>query len=402
MKYTVKLMALVLILTSSCAMLKKSPKESKIDQVKLTEQEMGITLEEGIYAKIITAKGNMLLKLEHKKTPLTVANFVGLAEGNFTAYDSIKISKPFYDGLKFHRVIKDFMIQGGDPAGNGTGGPGYKFADEFDKTLLHSGPGILSMANSGPATNGSQFFITHKATPHLNGRHTVFGNIIKGQEVVDAIAQDDAMTQMIILRVGEDAKKWNATEVFKSTAKEAMEKQALADAEREAERAKLEAAQKAQEVLCSQYADKVRDMPVNEYYKFFYEDIQKKYPNAKQSESGLVYEIINPGVGEKAMPGDQLAVHYRGVFRLGEQQFDSSYDRGETLNFTYKTQRMIAGFEEGLAMLAKGGKMKIFIPYNQAYGAEGRPGAIPPYSDLLFDLEMVNIEAGESHEGHGH
>ncbi len=402
MKHAMKLLALVLIVTSSCGILKNKKEDLQVDYVKLTEQELGITLEEGIYAKFITDKGIMLLKLEHEKTPMTVANFVGLAEGNFTAFDSIKITKPFYNGLKFHRVIKDFMIQGGDPAGNGTGGPGYKFADEFDKSLLHSGPGILSMANSGPATNGSQFFITHKATPHLNGRHTVFGHIVKGQDVVDAIAQDDVMKEVLILRVGEIAKKWNASEVFKTASRVAMEKQAALEAEREAERARLEALQKEQEAIANQYAEKVRDMPIGDYYQFFYDDIKKKYPNAKQSATGLVYEILNPGTGEKAIPGDQLSVHYRGVFRLGEKQFDSSYDRGETLNFTFKTQRMIAGFEEGLAMLGKGGKMKIFIPYNQAYGAEGRPGAIPPYSDLLFDLEMVNIQAGAGHEGHGH
>lgn len=350
----------------------------------------GPDLEPGIYAKFITSKGEMLLKLEHEKTPMTVANFVGLVEGNFTIYDSIKITKPFYDGLKFHRVIKDFMIQGGDPQGNGMGGPGYKFADEFDPSLTHSGPGILSMANSGPATNGSQFFITHKATPHLNGKHTVFGHIITGQDVVNAIAQDDIMQEVKIIRVGKEAKAWNATETFARVMKE---KAAAAEA----------AIQKQKEQLAAAlaYGEKVKDMSEGDYSKFMYEEVKKVYPNAQLSPSGLVYMIVDPGTGEKPISGDNLKVHYRGTFRLSGEQFDSSYDRNQTMDFTFKIQRMVPGFEEGLAMLAKGGKAKIFIPYYQGYGASGR-GTIPPYSDLVFDLEMVNIAAGTGHEGHGH
>ncbi|MBM3456606.1 MAG: peptidylprolyl isomerase, partial [Bacteroidetes bacterium] len=170
-------------------------------------------LENGIYAEFNTTKGKIMCVLEYEKTPMTVANFVGLTEGNFKAGDVV-ISKPFYDGLKFHRVIKDFMIQGGDPAGNGSGGPGYKFPDEIVADLKHKGPGILSMANSGPATNGSQFFITHKETPWLDGKHTVFGHVIQGQAIVDAIQQDDVMKTVKIIRVGTEAKNFNAIEVF--------------------------------------------------------------------------------------------------------------------------------------------------------------------------------------------
>src|SRR6266581_910906 len=175
------------------------------------------SLPDGLYANMETSKGKIVLQLEFEKVPLTVANFVGLAEG--TKYYAKapgepvkKQDKPFYDGLKFHRVIPNFMIQGGDPQGNGTGGPGYRFRDEFDPSLRHTGPGILSMANSGPRSNGSQFFITHKATPWLDDRHTIFGHVVEGQDVVNAIARGDTIKTIKILRMGEKAKKFKGDE----------------------------------------------------------------------------------------------------------------------------------------------------------------------------------------------
>jgi cyclophilin family peptidyl-prolyl cis-trans isomerase len=340
-------------------------------------------LQPGIYAEFTTSKGVILCQLEYQKTPMTVANFVGLAEGKFNHPDKT-FSKPYYDGLKFHRVIKDFMIQGGCPLGNGTGDPGYKFQDEIHPDLKHSGPGILSMANSGPSTNGSQFFITHKETPWLDGKHTVFGHVISGQNVVDAVEMNDELKQLKIIRVGAEAQAFNATNEFM----------------------KIYGAFKAEEDRKKAEYAKIDAMSDKEYVQYMLNEVKKTYPKAKMTESGLVYIIENEGTGAKPKDNDKLSVHYRGTFRADGKQFDASYDRGQPMQFSYKVQKMIPGFEEGIAMLAKGGKAKIIIPYFQAYGKAGRPGAIPPYSDLVFDLEMVNIEAPgathEHHEGDGH
>jgi peptidyl-prolyl cis-trans isomerase A (cyclophilin A) len=352
-------------------------------------------LEPGIYAEISTSKGNILIALEYEKTPMTVANFVGLAEGKFKVFDSISFYKPYYNGLKFHRVIADFMIQGGDPDGNGSGGPGYKFYDEIVPELVHSGPGTLSMANAGAGTNGSQFFITHKATPHLNGRHTVFGHVITGQNIVDSIAQNDLIEKVEIIRVGKTARKWNATDVFNEAYNKVQDEMA--------EKERIEKAETAESQV---YIDQIKGLSEPEFIEFMYKEVQKKFPEAKKSPSGLVYIIESAGEGEKAHAGDMLTVHYKGVFRNGEKQFDSSYDRGEPMQFKFKEQRMIPGFEEGLEMLGKGGKIKVMIPYFQAYGAAGRPGGIPPYSDLMFDIEVLDIQKSAAehgpHDGHNH
>ena len=308
---------------------------------------------EGMYAKIKTNKGDIMLELEFEKTPLTVANFVGLAEGKIKN-NKKEVGEPYYDGLKFHRVIADFMIQGGCPDGNGMGGPGYQFPDEIHPDLKHSGPGILSMANGGPGTNGSQFFITHKETPWLDGKHTVFGKVTEGQDVVDAIAQDDKIIEIDIIRKGENAKKFDSKAIFDKEL-EKLEKQAA------------EKAKKAKEAI----------------------DALKK--GAKVTSSGLAYKIIKKGTGAKAEAGKTVSVHYTGKLSNGTK-FDSSYDRNQPIEFELGRGRVIKGWDEGISLLNVGSKATFIIPPDLAYGARGAGGVIPPNATLIFDVELVEIK----------
>jgi cyclophilin family peptidyl-prolyl cis-trans isomerase len=321
------------------------------------------SLPDGMFALMETNKGNILLQLEYEKTPMTVANFVGLAEGKFQV-DGNVYTKPFFDGLKFHRVIANFMIQGGDPQGNGSGGPKHRFPDEIHPDLKHVGPGILSMANAGPGTNGSQFFITHVATPWLDGKHTVFGHVIEGQDVVNAIAQNDQIIKVTIIRKGAAAQNWNATEVFAKVREQKV---------KEAEQKEIEM-KRAEE----------------EHKKTLFDEVKKTYPKAKQTASGLVYVIDKKGTTPPPVKGDKLSVHYTGTL-LNGTKFDSSYDRNQPMTFDYLVQGMIPGFNEALALMGKGGKGKFFIPYSLAYGSAGRPPQIPPMSDLIFELEIVDL-----------
>lgn len=423
------LFAVALLSTSAFATEKGKDKVKKPKKPKL---------EAGIYAQFKTTKGLIIVKLEHEKAPMTVANFVGLAEGKFTADTSEYKKGKYFDGLKFHRVIADFMIQGGDPLGKGTGGPRHRFEDEFHPDLKHSGPGILSMANSGPATNGSQFFITHKATPWLDGKHSVFGHVVFGQDIVNAIEQDDVMEKVKIIRKGKAAKKWSATEQFNTVQKEIRQKQlkeveefmtkmeatgeypSVIQACQEIKRldssrseemdtkiAEVNAKMEAEQAALQAYIEKISKMKPPAYNDLMYQEILEKYPNAKQSPSGLVYIIENPGESLKPAKGSKMSVDYRGTFRLTGREFDASYNRGQPMNFQYKVNRMVPGFEEGLGLMGKGGKGKIFIPYHAAYGPEGRGSAIPPYSDLVFDLEIRDVQAPpvqqhQHHDGDGH
>lgn len=332
----------------------------------------------GIYAEMTTNKGKIVLQLEFQKTPMTVANFVGLAEGNFTAMGNT-YDKPFYDGLKFHRVIPDFMIQGGDPQGNGTGGPKHKFADEIVPDLKHTGPGILSMANAGPGTNGSQFFITHKETSWLDGKHTVFGHVIEGQDVVNNIIQGDSIITLKIIRNGQEAINFNATKAFEKGVEDAK----IAEQARIAQALKEEEAEKAR-------IEKVSKMSVDEYKVYLLNEIKKKYPLAKQTTSGLVYVITQEGNGTKAEKGNKVSTHYNGTFLSGKK-FDSSYDRKTPLDFVHDAGQMIKGYDEAIALMSKGAKGVFVIPYFNAYGAGGRPPVIPAYSDLVFEIELLDV-----------
>ena len=345
---------------------------------------------EGIYAEFNTSKGKIICLLEYKKTPVTVANFIGLAEGTLNFNSK---SKPFYDGLKFHRVLKDFMIQGGCPLGNGTGNPGYKFEDEIVADLKHSGPGILSMANSGPSTNGSQFFITHKETAWLNGKHTVFGHVVNGQNVVDAILQDDILISLKIIRVGTEANAWNAQQSFPEGAKEIIRK--------EEEKIRLEEENKKLETEKKQ----------NEYKITFFNDVKKVNKKAKVTDSGLVYVITKKGKNPKkfhAVKGSPISLHYTGTLFKDGSKFDSSLDRNQPFDFSYLDTKMIPGFEEGIALLGPGGKAKLYIPYFLGYG-DRAAGKIESKSDLVFEIEILSIGAPKpanseekGHEGHDH
>lgn len=306
----------------------------------------------GLYAKIHTEKGVILAALSYDKTPGTVGNFVSLAEGKMKNSRK-QDGEPYYDGLKFHRVIPDFMIQGGCPQGTGTGDPGYKFDDEFHPELTHSGPGILSMANAGPGTNGSQFFITHIATPWLDNKHTVFGHVTEGQDVVDQIAQGDTIEKIEIIRVGEEAKNWSAADAFQTFQQEKMNREAKAKDQAEAA-------------------------------------LQKVSEGFEKTASGLRYKILEAGKGTSPKAGNTVTVHYEGSL-LNGQVFDSSYQRKDPISFAIGTGQVIPGWDEGIGLLREGDKARLIIPPDLGYGSSGAGGVIPPNAVLLFDVELVEV-----------
>ena len=310
-------------------------------------------MQDGLYAKFNTSKGEILVALEFQKTPGTVGNFVALAEGNLE--NSAKPQgNPYYNGLKFHRVIPDFMIQGGCPQGTGTGNPGYQFDDEFHPDLKHDTPGVLSMANAGPGTNGSQFFITHVPTAWLDGKHTVFGKVTEGQNIVDAIAQDDTLDSLEILRVGAEAEKFNAIEAFRTF--EGSREQRLAE-----EKAAADA------------------------------ELDKFAAGFEKTESGLRYQIIQNGDGVKAEKGKTVSVHYKGQLPDGTV-FDSSYKRNEPIDFPLGVGQVIPGWDEGVQFLKVGDKARFVIPSDLGYGARGAGGVIPPNATLIFDVELMDVK----------
>lgn len=308
-------------------------------------------LKDGLYAVMHTSKGDITLALEYQKTPMTVANFVGLAEG------TLSNGKPFYNGLKFHRVIENFMIQGGCPLGTGTGGPGYKFGDEFDPSLKHNKPGILSMANSGPGTNGSQFFITHVETPWLDNKHSVFGCVVEGQDVVNKIAQGDGIKSVEILRVGKEAEEFQVTkQSFTAYIIEAENKRKKAN---EAAFAKVEA------------------------------ELKNRYPEAIATKTGLRYVVKKEG-DKKTFPkmGTRVTVHYQGSL-LDGRIFDSSIQRGEPTQFA--VGEVIEGWNEALMTMSAGEERTLIIPPELGYGEMGYPGIIPPNSYLIFDVQLISF-----------
>jgi peptidyl-prolyl cis-trans isomerase A (cyclophilin A) len=309
-------------------------------------------MSDGIYANFKTAKGNIRVRLTHNETPGTVGNFVALAEGNLEN-DHKPQGTPYYDGLNFHRVIPDFMIQGGCPQRSGTGGPGYQFDDEIHPELKHDRPGVLSMANAGPGTNGSQFFITHVETPWLDGKHTVFGFVEAGQDVVDMVAQDDVIESIVIERIGEDAVAWNAVEAFRSF--EGSREQRLKE--------EKEAAAKALDELAAGF---------------------------EKTASGLRYQFIQRGDGPTPTKGQTVSVHYKGQLVDGTV-FDSSYKRNQPIDFAVGVGQVIPGWDEGILLLSVGDKARFVIPSELAYGSRGAGGVIPPNAVLIFDVELVAV-----------
>ena len=316
----------------------------------------GNNMSDGLFAVLHTTKGDIKLQLEFEKTPITVTNFVGLAEGKIEN-NVREIGEPFFNGIVFHRVIENFMIQGGDPTGTGRGGPGYMFPDEINPDLTHSGEGILSMANAGPGTNGSQFFITHAAQPHLDGRHTVFGRVVEGMSVVNSIRQGDKIDSISILRVGEAAENFVADqEQFENLLSNFAEMQAQRNAE--SNRATLS-------------------------------EIKQKFPNLIESPQGYFYIIEQEGSGETPPKGATISAHYTGKF-LDGNVFDSSVRRGP-FRFKLGAGQVIEGWDLAFASMRKGEKRTIVLPPNLAYGPNGAGGIIPPNAWLIFEVELLDF-----------
>jgi FKBP-type peptidyl-prolyl cis-trans isomerase len=309
-------------------------------------------MENGLYAIVETSKGNITLNLEFEKTPATVGNFVALCEGEMKN-SSKDLGVPYYNNMKFHRVINDFMIQGGCPSGTGTGNPGYKFDDEFHPELKHDKAGILSMANAGPGTNGSQFFITHVPTSWLDNKHTVFGSVLDGMDIVNSIEQGDEIIAIKISRIGDKANSFNALKSFNNFNESAIQ----------------------------------REKEIKENNLKNLNDISKGF---EITNSGLRYKITDKGNGDSAIVGKNVKVHYKGHLIDGTV-FDSSFKRNEPIEFTLGIGQVIKGWDEGLALLSEGDKARFIVPSDLAYGEAGAGGVIPPNANLIFDVELVSV-----------
>jgi len=361
------------------------------------QQEKYPDLNEGLYAEFVTNKGIMVAQLTYDKTPVTVANFVSLAEGTNTHVDSIYNGKKFYNGIIFHRVIDKFMIQGGDPTGTGSGSPGYRFADEFHPDLKHNKPGILSMANSGPSTNGSQFFITEVPTPNLDNKHAVFGELVLGLNILDTISnvkkgerdkpiEDVVIQELNIIRKGEKAKSFDAAKVYDEELPKIVERQKTIKEE--------------QKKLAKEKAKVAKQTFINN---------NKDIGVLKELATGVVMIYTNQSNGEKPRSVDKVLIDYAGFFENGKL-FDTSwvdvakeqgqYDEKRDENGGYKpfpmiyneTAGLVPGFREAMLNMNVGDKARIFIPSYLGWGERGSGGVIPPNANVIFDLEIVGIQ----------
>ncbi|MDY6933757.1 MAG: peptidylprolyl isomerase [Spirochaetota bacterium] len=329
--------------------------------------------EDGLYAVIHTSMGKMGFRLYYERVPVTVGNFVGLAEGTieFTNMKSGKKEKrPFYNELIFHRVVKGFVIQAGCPLENGMGNPGYSFVDEFDPGLNHNSRGILSMANSGPNTNGSQFFITLKPASNLNNRHSVFGKMVYGEDVLTEIGnvktdnqnkpiEDVFIKSIRIVKIGKDAKAFDAEKAF------AQNKE-----------------------LLKNYKEKQ-----DKWLKSLLSKLGVKEDRIVSNESGLRYYVKRRGKGRKPSVGDIIKAHYSGYLIYGKK-FDSSYDRNQPFETPIGVRRVIQGWDEAFLDMRKGEKRVLIIPHHLAYGRRGMPPFIPPGATLVFEVELLSIKKG--------
>ena len=367
-------------------------------------QEQYPDLGNGVFAEFVTSKDTIIVKLFYDKVPLTVANFVGLAEGSHPLLaDSLK-GKPYYNGTVFHRVIDQFMIQGGDPTATGSGNPGFKFGDEFDESLKHDKPGILSMANSGPATNGSQFFITEKPTPYLDNKHSVFGEVVKGFAVVDTISnvkvaprsnkplEDVKILELNIIRQGMSARGFDAEDTW-NTEFPLFEEKRL----KKLEEARLKAEED------KRIADEKMEAAAQETAPIL-EDYKSKA--TKQTSGLLVYNIVK-GSGPKPRTGATVKLNYEGYFTDGKlfgtnvKSVDQKYG---TYNLRKEQQggyggmpmkidpaaQMIPGFKEGVLDMSVGDKTFLYLPSHLGYGEKGA-GPIKPNTDLVFIVEMLGV-----------
>tara|TARA_R110001632_G_scaffold66891_4_gene157355 strand:+ start:18457 stop:19554 length:1098 start_codon:yes stop_codon:yes gene_type:complete len=339
-------------------------------------------LEDGLYAGIETEKGTIIVELYADEVPLTVANFITLAEGtNPKVVDSLK--GRYYDGLTFHRLVKDFIVQGGDPLANGRGGPGYTFYDEFNPKLRHDSKGVLSMANSGVNSNGSQFFITYKPTPWLDGYtqndelkdcsnprvgcHSVFGKVVSSLDVLDSLAQTDIIKKIEIVRKGAAAKGFDAVKVFEEEFSRGAEK----EKQRLAELEKLET-----ERLEKFLKDK----------EVFYEKMNVK--KAKKQASGLQILTFKTGKGKKFNSAISTTINY--TIYLADGTKVQSTEGGTPFEFTYDKRPLITGVKEAISKMREGGKVRLFIPYYLGYGENGG-GPFPKKADIVFDLELLKV-----------
>jgi peptidylprolyl isomerase len=313
-------------------------------------------LENGLYAELETEKGTILIELAYDKAPLTVTNFVGLAEG--TIESNQPEGEPFYDGLTFHRVVEDFVVQTGDPTGTGNGGPGYQFPNEIDQSMAHDSAGVVSMANSGPDTNGSQFFITRGPAPWLDGQYSIFGEVEQGQDVVDSIEQGDALEKVTIVRKGEAARTFEADQ-------DAFDKR-LAELESRRDE------------------DQRRTVAQQLAY------VEQNWPEAEDAGEGMRYVIQEEGSGASPDSGDTVSVHYTG-YLLNGMPFESTRNQDEPVRFEVGTGEVIPGWERTLLDMKVGEKRTAIIPPNLAYGSKGARGIIPPNSFLIFEVELVDI-----------